>query len=526
MMNQVMGPVRPRESSLRDIYYLLFRHRKKVAATFFGVFILVTAFTFLIPEIYQSEAKFLVRIGRESVTLDPTANTGQIITTYQSREEEINSEIEILRSRELAEEVVDRIGVEQILYSPDEVALGDSTVTGKARDTLRSTRRTVRSVTSAPGHLLAGLDLTNELEAHERAVLMVMRNMSVQPQKDSNIISVVYEAKSAAMANTVVSNLIDLYLDKHIRVHATEGSFEFFTEQTSGLQTELAATEAELTGLKKQIGIASLDEQRTNLIERITALERRIDENSAGLVASRSSVRELESLIAGLPELVESQRVTGNEWMHQDLYRLKLQEQDLLSRYSEDSSDVREIRRQIAEATADLDAQPQRTYGASATYQSLQQELLIERARLAALEAEATELRSLLDDARGELSVITDNEAALAQLERTRDLQETNYRKYYENLEQARIDQELQKEKVSNISIIQDATFPMKPIRPNKLLNLALGVMLGVFASLSLAFFSEFVDHSIKNQEDVEQRLQLHTLIAIPELEQNLQDIR
>ena len=263
-----------------------------------------------------------------------------------------------------------------------------------------------------------------------------------------------------------------------------------------------------------------------NLIERITALEREVDQNSAALVASRSTVRELESLLAGLPDLVESQRVIGNDWMNQDLYRLKLQEQDLLSRYSPESREVREIRRQIAEATAEMENQPQSTYGASTTYRSLQEELLIERSRLAALEAESGELASLLDNARGELAVITDNEAALTQLERTRDLQETNYRKYYENLEQARIDQELQKQKVSNISIIQDATQPMKPVRPNKMLNLMLGVVLAVFASLSLAFFAEFVDHSIKNQEDVEQRLQLHTLIAIPELHQNLGELR
>ena len=51
------------------------------------------------PEIYRSDAKLMVRIGRESVTLDPTATTGQVIAVGPSRESEINSEMEILKSR-------------------------------------------------------------------------------------------------------------------------------------------------------------------------------------------------------------------------------------------------------------------------------------------------------------------------------------------------------------------------------------------------------------------------------------------
>jgi uncharacterized protein involved in exopolysaccharide biosynthesis len=524
MMNQIAGPVRTQESSLRDIYYLLFRHTKKVVFTFIGVVVLVTLGTFMLPEIYQSDAKLLVKLGRESVTLDPTASTGQIITTYQSREQEINSEIEILRSRELAEEIVDSIGVTAVLTSPDEKLLGDTSATGKARDTLRKTRTQVRSITEAPARMLAQIDLVDDLAQREQAVLALMRNLRVDPQKNSNIISVTYEARSAMMANLVVSTLIEAYLNKHIKVHATAGSFEFFTEQTDELKNDLGQTEQTLTDLKKKVGIASLEEQRSNLLKRITSLEQEGDSNSSDLAASQARVRALESLINDLPNLVENQRVAGNEWMNQDLYRLKLQEQELLSQYTEDSREVREIRRQIEEATRALTTQSQSTFGSSSTYLSLQQELLIERARVSSLESRSKELASLLAGARAELNVITDNEAQLAQLELKRALQEENYKKYYGNLEQSRIDEELQKQKLSNISVIQEATQPMKPVRPNKLLNIALGFVLAFFAGISLAFFAEFIDHSIKTQEDVEQRLQLPTLIAIPELEQNLQE--
>ena len=93
----------------------------------------VTLGTFLVAEIYKSEARLLVRIGRESVSLDPTATTGQVISVGQSRESEINSELEILKSRELAQKVVDAIGPRAFLERPDELKLG----VNNAQDTLR-----------------------------------------------------------------------------------------------------------------------------------------------------------------------------------------------------------------------------------------------------------------------------------------------------------------------------------------------------------------------------------------------------
>ena len=83
-MNGTMTEGRVKESSLRDIYYVLFRHKKRVIIFFFVVIITVTLGTFMSPEIYQSEAKLMLKLGRESVTLDPTASTSQVVSVSQS----------------------------------------------------------------------------------------------------------------------------------------------------------------------------------------------------------------------------------------------------------------------------------------------------------------------------------------------------------------------------------------------------------------------------------------------------------
>ena len=98
------------ERSLRDLYYILFRHKGKAILFFLAAVVSVTVVTLLSPKIYRSEAKLLVRLGSESVTQDPTATTGQTVNVSQARASEIKSELAILQSQDLAEKLVDSIG--------------------------------------------------------------------------------------------------------------------------------------------------------------------------------------------------------------------------------------------------------------------------------------------------------------------------------------------------------------------------------------------------------------------------------
>jgi uncharacterized protein involved in exopolysaccharide biosynthesis len=235
----------------------------------------------------------------------------------------------------------------------------------------------------------------------------------------------------------------------------------------------------------------------------------------------------MEKTLVNLPPTVivgESNAGQGVEQMRARLFELQLKEQDLLSRYNENSKPVQEVRRQVVEAqallTKDERTRTQVTKGQNEAYKQIESALLTERATLSALQAKAEVVQEQLKAALGELNMINDSEFKLARVQREMSIQEVNYRKYYEKLEQARIDQALEIGKISNISIVQPATFPIYPIKPNKMRNLALGLFLGLFGGVGLAFFSEYMDHTLRRPEDIEQRLELPTLASIPKLEQ------
>ena len=54
----------------------------------------------------------MIRVGRESVSLDPTATTGATLMLQKTQEEEVISALEVLNSRHVAETIVDKLGVD------------------------------------------------------------------------------------------------------------------------------------------------------------------------------------------------------------------------------------------------------------------------------------------------------------------------------------------------------------------------------------------------------------------------------
>src|SRR5262249_47265209 len=83
------------------------------------------------------------------------------------------------------------------------------------------------------------------------------------------------------------------------------------------------------------------------------------------------------------------------------------------------------------------------------------------------------------------------NSLRLAELQRDVDLQSTLYRRHAENLAQTQVDQALEAEKISNINIVQPATYDVEPVRPRRLLLLGLGLVFALAGSLLLAWLAE-----------------------------------
>ena len=71
--------------------------------------------------------------------------------------------------------------------------------------------------------------------------------------------------------------------------------------------------------------------------------------------------------------------------------------------------------------------------------------------------------------------------------------------------------------KTTMVELIEHAEPATRPVRPNKPLNIALGIIIGLVVGVGLAFFIEYLDTSVKTIDDVERTLQAPVLGVIPQ---------
>ncbi|WP_235973491.1 YveK family protein [Peribacillus faecalis] len=74
---------------------------------------------------------------------------------------------------------------------------------------------------------------------------------------------------------------------------------------------------------------------------------------------------------------------------------------------------------------------------------------------------------------------------------------------------------------VNNVTILSKARVKgnESPVSPNTLLNTAIGLVVGLMASIGLAFLLEYLDNTFKTEKDIEKHLELPILGVIPTFE-------
>lgn len=491
----------------RALARALSRHKGK-ALLFAGcVMAIVAAVTFLGPATYHSESKLFVRLGRESVTLDPVATTSQHVQVSESRESEINSILDLLKSRVLLEKVVDKIGPKTVLGN----GWGISELFAGPLGSFSST--------DAEGTQYA------QAKLRDQAIQHLTKTVRVWASRRSNVINVSCEAESPKLAQEVVGLLIENFRQLHTDANFASGTVDFFDAQTTQCRQVLDNAAVDFRDMKNKIGLTTLAAQHELLSRRIGLLQEQLSTTLSDAVAADSAVADMKAKCDQLPTKIVTHEEDGYpnhaaDLMRAQLYALQLREQELRSLYQDDFPQVVEIQRQVKEAQAILDAQlskrSQVTEGLNDSREQLHLAQLNEETKACSLRTKAEMLRKHLDEALAELRQLNDQEVKVAQLERELMLADANYRKYAEHLEQSRIYHALHDERISNINVVQPATYVLKPVRPKKLINLALGMLLAIGGGIATAYLAERMDRSLKSPSDVMQQLEVPVLVSIP----------
>lgn len=148
--------------------------------------------------------------------------------------------------------------------------------------------------------------------------------------------------------------------------------------------------------------------------------------------------------------------------------------------------------------------------------ESGQMNLAVERARLAGMKSKLDDLRRQRTELQERMKQLADIGPQIDSLERTKALEEENYKYYSGNLQKARVDEALDPSKMPNISAIQRPSPPglVTKTRDRIALGLAGG---GLILGCGLALLFELIlNHTYKGRSEIELQLRAPVMLAIP----------
>ena len=316
---------------------------------------------------------------------------------------------------------------------------------------------------------------------------------------------------------------MDFFKEKHLAVHSgTESTF--LESQTDLYDQELKNSENRLEAFKQKNRVFSLDEQRSLLLRQRTELDtslkstrNRMDEMGKKLSSLRG---QMKTLLADKDRFTQTERDKIIVEARAKLLTLQLSEQDLSSKYTDNNRLLVNVRKEIQIIRDFLKEQEEAIGGKVKTgnpvYQEAEKEAMKAEAEVASLRAKAATLQAQIGQFDDEIRTLDLQEKDLQGLKREVTTNDKNFRTYQDKKEEARISDEMNRQKLANISVIQAAVVPSKPIKPKKALNILLSIILGAVSGLGFAFLSEYTSQRFTSPDSVEQRLGLPVLVTIP----------
>ncbi len=320
---------------------------------FIAVVAAVLCFNAFGPRKYRSEGKLLIRLGRENSALDPTVTLGheQVLSVPPFRDNELNSVVEVLNSRVLAEKVVDALGPGAVLNTDGDAGVSPADAPATGEWTLATLKTALLSCVT-----------TQDSDRRQQAVRRLTSGLEVAPVARSNVIHVTYQSDSPEASQEILSTLMDEFLAEYIKLQRPADGAAFLEKQTERMQVELRQADNALQKLKSETEIVSPETRRAIIVKRVGNLEDESLQTSSELAVAQATAAELRSKLSGMPATTvigETHGIgdEGTNRMRDRFYALQITEKEARAKLDDSHPRMKEIRAQEAAAQEILDRQ-------------------------------------------------------------------------------------------------------------------------------------------------------------------------
>src|SRR3984957_2264123 len=439
----------------------------KLSAIFAAMVIVTTAIvTFSIKPLYEPTARLEVDPPGETFSLNGNAGA--------SDAEYLETQSQNLKSTRLALAVVRKLGLDHNAEIVPSQQLRDSAPTGQRTD---------------------GGQLT---PAEDAAMSAVQARLTTKRDSASRLITVSFSSHDPVLAAQITNTVLDTFIEQTFedQNRSVMKSTQWLSKQLDDIRQRMEESSRTLADYQKSIGVADLEDNKNTFAEQLGELSRQLMQTQADRIQMQAL---LASVKRGTPDSLPE--VRNNPLIQQLSTRLadvKTQLSQAMVTYGTNHPTVKKLQSQADELENQLSQQK------VAILASVNTNFAAANAREQLMNTQIKGTTQQLNE-MGRYNALKKEAQANAEL----------YNALYAKVKEAGI---AAASRSSNLRIVDEARVLGSPTHPNRMLNLAVGIMVGVLGGIALAFLRENTDSRIFTLEDIQQCIGSLNVAILPQV--------
>lgn len=502
------------QSTTRELLTSLFRDWR-ILATIFAIvllpFLVAAAIT---TTTFTAQARLLVLFSREYLA---HAELGAMPNIVPDQNQIVSNEMELFNSPLLIEKVIEDIGIDTLFPGLGKPSL--------LAEMFTAAGGIIDGVMSRLGLPPFRSDKRNANRAViDRAIQRFIKELSIMPVKDANILSVTFIHPDAETAALAVNTLIRHYLDRRREIFSHDTAILLASERNR-YADRLRQAQQELEAFKEKHQISAFDDQKSLTLRQQAELgnnrlttETRLAEATARLTELR---RFLSEVPKDVPIFTETGEIDADDNARAALLTLRLRRNELLTKFTESSRYVTDLDAQIEKVETqlkktNLKSQGSKRLGRNTVYDQIEADTMRQETEVESLRQRLASLDQQRAEIEPRLAEFDHIEREYGNLLLNRNLLEENLKTYTQKVEEAQIFENMNRSRTTNIRMIENAE-PPSVGNSTRMIIALFGFLAATLAAVLMLLVINHSRDIILTPEAAVRNLRLPVLVSIPD---------
>ncbi len=487
---------------IREMLGMLRRRRALILGCMLVLTTIAVLVVFNLKPKYTADTALLLDTRKTNV-IDLQA----VVSGLQPEAAAVRSEIDVLRSRQLIEKVIEKLG---LVGNPD----FNTELKGDKGDVWSSIAKFRRSALDwlaeigviRPPARVALTPAEQQQQTLMRLTDKLLDHLAIGNDTRSYTIKLSYTDENPELATQIVNTVADLYLVDQLeaKFDATKRANAWLSQQVAELRTQVNAAEQAVQTYRDQHKLTAADVKGTTITtQQLGELNSQLVLANADLAQKEARLRQFQEAMkkgtveADAPEVLNSPLITQLRAQETEVVR---KEADLSARFGPRHPAIINVRAELRDVRRQIAQEINKIVG------NLAQDVQVARIRVQSLQQNLAELQK-------NASKSNDATVKLHELEREAQASRALYESFLTRFKETSQEEDIQQ---PDARVIARADVPVDPSFPNKKLFIALALLGSALIGIVIAVIAERLDNGFRAAEQVESMTGVVGLGMIP----------